>query len=166
MNYLRDFCDPFLLNIFIMSHYRRKNLFLIQKLYVNLVCCSNVGFWQEPQLSPRDCVMCRVSKYYANVAQMFVELHVKDLHYANDLQGFSRSLEWRVVTMCLSRAISLTLSLLRCKWLPVARLTPKSLSILKKKQLQLRTIDNSTSMYTHSIVNTCHTDWQIWVRKV
>ena len=59
--------------------------------------------------------MCRVSKYYANVAQMFVELHVKDLHYANDLQGFSRSLEWRVVTMCLFRAISLTLSLLRCK---------------------------------------------------
>jgi len=32
----------------------KENLFLIQKLYVNLVCCINVVFWQEAQLSPRD----------------------------------------------------------------------------------------------------------------
>ena len=101
-------------------------------LHLNkLLCISCI------RLSDRvDCFEC-LQKYKTNFpikrcTWITYVTSVKDLHYANDLQGFSRSLEWRVVTMCLSRAISLTLSLLRCKWLPVARLTPKSLSFWKK----------------------------------
>ena len=34
------------------------------------------------------------------------------------------------------------------------------------KQLRLKTIDTFPSMYTHSVVNTCHIHWWIGVRKV
>jgi len=38
-------------------------------------------------------------------------------------------------------------------------------SVTFGKQLRLKTIDTFPSMYTHSIVNTCHIHWWIGVRK-
>ena len=133
----------------------KESLFLIQKLYVNLVCCSNVVFWQEAELSPRDRAMRRVSKYYAKCRKNIHRIACERSALCEWSSRFFKVIGMACSNMCLSCVYFFDTATFMV-YVTDCRAPTLEKSFIFEKQLRLRTIDTFPFMYTHSVVNKCH----------